>query len=70
MTRLALLLPLLLVTACGERDPPEAPPGAVERTLNQLEANEQANKAEAVAVSRARERARLKAAEERLKKAE
>ncbi|HEY0445433.1 MAG TPA: hypothetical protein VGD19_03170 [Allosphingosinicella sp.] len=70
MTRRALLLPLFLLAGCGAAEPPEPAPGAVEKTLKQLEANEQATKAEAITVSRARERERLDAAEERLENAQ
>ena len=70
LARSTAIAAALLAVGCSDPAPPVPPPGAVEKTLDQLEANKQAERADAVAESRAREQERMEAAEERLEKAE
>lgn len=41
-------LSLLLLTACGQGDAPEAPPGSVERTTDAIERNEAVQRNETI----------------------
>lgn len=70
LARTAFVLPILALAACGGSDTPKAAPGAVERTVEQLERNEAAERAQTIRKVDREAEARANQAERRIKASE
>ena len=66
IARIAFPLLLVIAAACGPSETPKAAPGAVERTVAELDRNEAAERAQTVREVQREEEARAKAAERRI----
>ena len=70
IARIAFPLLLLIAAACGPSETPKAAPGAVERTVAELDRNEAAERAQTIRKVQREEEARAKEAERRIRASE
>jgi len=70
IVRTAFPLLLLIAVACGSSETPKAPPGAVERTVAELDRNEAAERAQTIRKTDREAEARADEAQRRIKASE